>query len=443
MYMQDLLKLSSSCHHASSAIDSRLQAISSPLCLAQWQQRLRAHPDADFSQYILQGLEFGFHIGVQEGAQLQPARKNMQSAGEHPEIIAEYLQAETAGGRILGPYSLNTMPGIHTNRFGVIPKKHQCNKWRLITDLSFPRSNSVNDAINPALCSLTYISVDQVAAIAMQLGKGALLAKADIKSAYRLIPVHPQDRIWLGMQWDNKLYIDGMLPFGLRSAPKIFTAVADALEWCVHKRGVDYIFHYLDDFLVMGPPDSDMCKRSLELLISECNTLGVPLAPEKLEGPSSVLTFLGIEINTSEGILRLPAEKLRRLISTVTEWLPRRSCTRKELESLIGTLQHACKVVRPGRSFLRRAIALLSVANQSFHHIRLNQEFRSDLLWWKTFALHWNGAALISDLDLHQPIIVTSDASGSWGCGAWYDQWWFQLKWDEHSRSKQIAVKEL
>ena len=234
-----------------------------------------------------------------------------------------------------------------------------------------------------------------------------------------------------------------MLPFGLRSAPKIFTAVADALEWCIHQRGVDGIFHYLDDFLVMGPPDSDTCKCSLDLLISECHSLGVPLAPEKLEGPSSVLIFLGIEINTCEGLLRLPAEKLRRLISTVTEWLPRKSCTRKELESLIGTLQHACKVVRPGRSFPRQAIALLSVASKSFHHIRLNQDFRADLLWWKTFASQWNGATLICDLESHQPVVVTSDASGSWGCGAWCDHRWFQLQWDQQSRDKQIAVKEL
>ena len=50
--------------------------------------------------------------------------------------------------------------------------------------------------------------------------------------------------------------MDGMLPFGLRSAPKLFTAVADALEWCIHKRGVESIFHYLDDFIVMAPPGS-------------------------------------------------------------------------------------------------------------------------------------------------------------------------------------------
>ena len=45
--------------------------------------------------------------------------------------------------------------------------------------------------------------------------------------------------------------MDGMLPFGLSSAPKIFNSVADALEWCVSREGVEFIFHYLDDFAVV------------------------------------------------------------------------------------------------------------------------------------------------------------------------------------------------
>ena len=60
-----------------------------------------------------------------------------------------------------------------------------------------------------------------------------MIAKIDIKSAYRLIPVHPSDRIWQGLVWEDHIYVDGMLPFGLSSAPKIFNSVADALEWCM------------------------------------------------------------------------------------------------------------------------------------------------------------------------------------------------------------------
>ncbi len=100
------------------------------------------------------------------------------------------------------------MPGtfrsLHINRFGTIPKKHQPGKWRLITDLSYPEGKSVNDAIDKSLCSLSYVSVHDVANTAVALGEGSQIAKIDIKSAYRLVPVQPQDRIWLGMQWKDQ-----------------------------------------------------------------------------------------------------------------------------------------------------------------------------------------------------------------------------------------------
>ena len=119
--------------------------------------------------------------------------------------------------------------------------------------------------------------------------EGALIAKIDVKSAYRLIPVYPGDRKWLGMEINGQVYIDGMLPFGLRSASKLFNALADALEWCVAQEGVDSVFHYLDDFAVVGPPNSEACAQYLHTLVRVC---GVPLAPEKQEGPTSVITFL-------------------------------------------------------------------------------------------------------------------------------------------------------
>lgn len=171
--------LEACCTHTSAACDSRLLKVATPLHVAQWQQRLRYHPDAEFGGYILRGIEFGFHIGVREGWHLQSAQKNMQSAREHPQVIEEYLCNKVAQECILGPYSPSMLPSVHINRFGVIPKKHQPNKWRLITDLSFPEGHSINDAIDPALCSLSYISVDQAAMAAFRLGKGSLLAKAD------------------------------------------------------------------------------------------------------------------------------------------------------------------------------------------------------------------------------------------------------------------------
>ena len=99
---------------------------------------------------------------------------------------------------MLGPVDPKSIPGLHTNQFGVIPKGHATNRWRL----SFPEGISINDGIRPELCSLTYTLVDRVARAAKQLGPGALLAKVDTKSAYRLVPVHPDERPLLGVAWE-------------------------------------------------------------------------------------------------------------------------------------------------------------------------------------------------------------------------------------------------
>ena len=344
-----------------------------------WELALASHPDRHFVSYICTGLKDGFKIGFDHRSHpLKSALANMFSARQHPEIIQDYISNELKMGRLLGPLSPVHHPAIHINRFGVVPKGHS-GKWRLITDLSYPPRNSVNDGIDPKLCSLKYTSVDDVAGIAAKLGQGALMAKVDIESAYRLVPVHPHDRPLLGMEWGGDAFVDLMLPFGLRSAPKIFNAVADALEWCIKARGVAHVRHYLDDFAVIGSPNSDECMQALSTLRGVCKALGVPLAEHKTEGPATRITYLGIDIDTQAGQLSLPAEKLERLQSLLTSWGDRKGCSKKELESLIGTLNHACKVVRPGRSFLRRMIDLLKQNEKAHHQIRLNWEFRSDL----------------------------------------------------------------
>jgi hypothetical protein len=237
-----------------------------------------------------------------------------------------------------------------------------------------------------------------------------------------------------------------MLPFGLRSAPKIFNPVVDSLEWCIRNRGVKHVFHYLDYFIVIGPPSTTVCAEAMATLDRTCSQLGVPIAEHKRDGPTTCLTYLGIEIDTACGQLHLPPEKLHRLQTLLEEWGDRKVCGRRELESLIGTLNHACKVVRSGRSFLRRMIYLLHAVPSHPtrpHPIPLNRDFRSDLMWWRTFVASWNGISFLPPPSYLPRLQMTSDASGSWGCGAWYGHSWFQLQWDSRSTHLPIMVKEL
>jgi len=229
-------------------------------------------------------------------------------------------------GRVAGPVDPTTQPGIHINRFGVIEKPHQPGKYRLIVDLSYPEGRSVNDGLEPELCTMKYTSVDVAVARVLTHGAGTSLAKFDIESAYRIVPVHPDDRPLLGMSWRGRVYIDKVLPFGLRSAPKIFSAVADAMQGIIEQKGVE-ILHYLDDFLVISPseegceealflvisPSEEGCEEALAKALQGCQELGVPIATHKTEGPSTTMTFLGIELDTVAMTLRLPREKVCRL----------------------------------------------------------------------------------------------------------------------------------
>ena len=86
------------------------------------------------------------------------------------------------------------------------------------------------------------------------------------------------------MQWKGEFYLDAALPFRLRSAPKIFSALADGQLWILHSKGWDQSLHYLDDFLLLGPPRSPKCAEALHSFLALCNQLGIPVAEDKTQG---------------------------------------------------------------------------------------------------------------------------------------------------------------
>ena len=424
-------------------------SIITPLNAGVWETLLASHPDKSFVDFLVRGLRNGFRTGCRcKEVDLRSSSSNMSAAELNPEVVNRYIKEEVSCHRLFEVNSLGAV-SVHVSKLGVIPKKHQPGKWRMIVDLSSPSGASVNDFIDPALCSLKYASVDDAAEFVAKVGPGALLAKLDIKSAYRNIPVHPGDRHLLGIRWQGRTYVDSCLPFGLRSAPKIFNATADALEWMIAHRGgrcVEFIIHYLDDFLFGGGSGSDSCANSLAVALQVCREVGFPIMKEKVVEATTLIEFLGFLIDTRAMEIRLPLEKLRRVKAMLHAWKWRKSCTKRELLSMIGTLQHASTVVKPGRTFLRRMIDLSKRNVHLDSHMRLNMEFRADLRWWATFIDSWNGVSVLSSL-CRRPIDakLVSDASGSWGCGAYFGNMWFSLPWSLCPvwTNTHISVKEL
>ena len=269
---------------------------------------LDAHPDRLYATYMAEGLRHGFRIGfTYRNAQIDQSRRTHHpSCNENPQVVSERIQAEVQAGRLLGPLPPNSLPMVHVSPLGLVPKSHQPNKFRLIVDLSSPVGRSVNDGIPSEPCSLKYASVDDAVSIVKALGKGSLLVKIDLKDAYRMIPVHPDDYHLLGVTWAGQTYVDRALPFGLRSAPKnFFTAFADLIAWILHQHGIAYQIHYLDDFLFFGAPLAEEAAAALETVVGILHALGIPIATHKTEGPTTSLIFLGILVDTCTFELRL------------------------------------------------------------------------------------------------------------------------------------------
>ena len=310
-YTADLLALASHTNPAPPTLPHQLAVITTPLNHDAWELWLNYHPDTAYANYILDGITNGFRIGFSYIDHTCTSCKcNHPSANKHPTVISEALAKETSASRLFGPLNPKDFPFVHTSSLGAVPKKHSINKWRLILDLSHPNGHSVNDDISRSLCSLSYTKVDHTVQKILSSGQGTLLAKIDIENAFGIVPVHPDDRHLLGLVWDGKLYIDTVLPFGLRSAPKIFNAIADGLQWIAMEQGVTNLDHFLDDFITTGHPRSNECSNNLVLLMDTCKIPKLPLALSKLEGPSTCLVFLGIELDTLLLQLRLLLSKL-------------------------------------------------------------------------------------------------------------------------------------
>ncbi len=418
-----------------------------PLKWHEWEMELRGHPDKEWVEFLIRGIREGFRLGHDQSSVVLRQRKGaMYEASQHREVISNYLEAEERANRVWR-VSKSSKEDIQCSPFGVIPKKGKPGKWRLIVNLSSPDGGSVNDGIARELASVAYTSVDDVVERVLALGEGAEIAKADVKTAYRNVPVHPRDRWLLGMEWEGETLIDGALPFGLRSAPLIFTALGDAIQWIATEKGATWLRHYVDDFVAVGKKDTGECAKAMKVFKETCQQLGVPLDESKEEGPSEVITFLGIEIDTAKMEVRLPQNKLDELRSILKKWKGMKSCRRRDLESIVGSLNHACKAVRAGRAFKRRLQNLMTSVDRDDRRVRLNVEARADLDWWYQFGINWNGTSLMKSIAAREvpQEVMLSDASGTWGCGATWNEKWFQLRWSELEtvREWNIMPKEM
>ena len=83
--------------------------------------------------------------------------------------------------------------------------------------------------------------------------------------------------------------------------------------------------------------------------------------------------------------LRLPIDKLEHLLLELERVSEEKVISHRELQSLTGLLQHASKMVKPGRAFPHCLYVLQAMGQSPHHHIHLNVPARTDIMWWQVF----------------------------------------------------------
>ena len=246
---------------------------------------------ADIISTLISGFtnDFALHfsgiVNTQEG-------KNLPSALANPTVVDQKLAKELSALRLAGPFTAAPFHPFRVSLLGLVPKK-TIGEFRLIYHLSFLCGSSVNDGIATENTSVHYATVADAICLIKLTGPGCFLAKSDVKNTFRIIAIRPSDHYLLGMRWCGMYYFDRCLPM---LAFVLFKQKFLALRFN-GLLNIEYILHSLDDFLLIMP-SYDSCQTQLHHFLAFCAFIGLPLAPEKTFGPSTTLTFTGIEFDT-------------------------------------------------------------------------------------------------------------------------------------------------
>ena len=257
-------------------------------------------------------------------------------------------------------------------------------------------SASVNDFVHKCkyldtYFTLQYPSIDDITNKLKDLGPGALLYKVDISRAFRQLRVDPGDIDLLGIVHNH-----------------LSERCSDAIRYIMQCHGHNALLNCIDDLIYIGLPSK--IHDSYAFLLSLLQDLGLEVSKNKLVPPSTEVVCLGILINTVHKTISIPPEKLQEIKNMCNTWKDKKSCTKTQLQSLLGSLLYISKCVRPARSFLNRMLQLLRNNTQATS-FPLTYSFHQDLNWFLTFLHQYNGVTYFDhkkvDFEVHLDASLT------------------------------------
>ena len=406
-----------------------------------WERELPPlDPHRDF---ILNGVRQGFRITNKtvQGDRVYMENYKSCTNRETFDIVERQIREEIDNNR----YVVCEAPKRITSALGAIPKPEK-GRVRLIHDCSRPAGSGVNDFAENV--KFSYQSLQDGLDLVVP---GAWMAKLDLASAYRSVKVSPLDYCVTGLSWKFKgmaevtYMYDQRLPFGARLSPGIFNTLSQAIRRMMARKGFKNVVAYCDDFLCVSSSKEE-CIRTLNTLWSLCRKLGFAINYNKVIGPVTKITFLGITIDSKTMTLGLPAEKVTDLCRDIQSLIASKSASKRTLQSVAGKLNWASRVIQGGRFFVSEVYGRIKTLRGMWHRTRITQQLRRDLLWWSDQVSNFNGTLPIVDSREQTPLCIDACTEGG---GGYYGGEWFYLSWnhwpgmaDKHINFKEVLTLE-
>jgi hypothetical protein len=252
------------------------------------------------------------------------------------------------------------------------------------------------------------------------LKKEDFLVKIDLKDAYLTVPILKKHQKYLRFLWKDTMLEFACLPFGLATAPRVFTKLMKPVVGALRQRGIRLII-YLDDILIMAE-SHDLALHHAASTLNLLEGLGFIVNYRKSQLlPCQEMEFLGFLIDSNGMTLQLPGEKLRKIRRKCQKLLDQTTISVRELSKFLGLLTSSIQAIFPAPIHYRHLQRLKNTTLASLQtyeaQVALDQPAREEILWWRDHLHAWNGRALFQD---PVELIIETDASRK-GWGAYCD----------------------
>ena len=321
---------------------------------------------------------------------------NTSSVRQHAALVRARLHDYMEFGAVIR-LSAGTVPELGIQPLHVVVKPDK--KPRLVIDLS----RNLNQFLKYEYFS--YTTLDDAVDISFP---SCWYGKLDLSNCFLSFPLHPDVQRYFVFEFEGHLYQFIRMPFGLSTAPLICTQLLSVVAFALHQYGARFS-RYLDDFLFVEPTSTKLA-ATLQAARQVFTSFGLVVNPDKTEGPTQQITFLGIQLDSLGQTLSCTAQRVSELLSLLHPLRSQRIIRRRDCESVLGKLSFAAQVLPGARPFMRRMFDSVKRCRKRSTPVRVDPGFRADVRYWVEHLSTWNGRQQWRSAR-STPIIFATDAS--------------------------------